>query len=238
MTKWQKRIFKMRGFLNYISSLALLRYSSLNDTYLKKFFALNPVERLHVGCGLGVFKGWCNVLYERNQEYGVPRKVNGAWRLNYNLLKPWPWPKNSVSFIAGAHFIEHLDLNHCIRFSQEAFKVLKPGGVIRLSCPDLETYARNYIDGNKSFYENKEIKRACVFKAAETPSQIFAAKAYDSGGAHKWFHDFSSLESVLRRSGYVNIRKCSRLEGKTPDLDLLELSEREIETVYVEAEKP
>jgi hypothetical protein len=110
--------------------------------------------------------------------------------------------------------------------------------VIRFSCPDLETYARNYVHGNDQFFNNQEIKGACAYNDAQTPSQIFAAKAYDSNGAHKWFHDFSSLKNLLERSGFVNVRKVARLEGKTPDLELLELPQREIESVYVEAEKP
>ncbi len=238
MSKWPKRVHKIKGFLKYANSLALLRYTALNDRRLKKFFTDNPVERLHVGCGLCVLPGWCNVLYDRNQEYGRVKSLNGAWWLNYNLLKPWPWPENSVRFVAGAHFIEHLDINQCLKFCRGAFKVLKPGGVIRLSCPDLEIYARHYVQGNEKFFADQEIRKACAYNDAQTPSQIFAAKAYDNNGAHKWFHDFSSLKNILQRVGFVNIQKVARLEGKTPDLPLLEIPQREIETVYVEAEKP
>ena len=158
--------------------------------------------------------------------------------LNYNLLKPWPWSENSVRFVAGAHFIEHLNINQCLKFCTMAFRTLKSGGVIRLSCPDLEIYARNYVQGNQQFFTDQEIKKACAYNEAQTASQIFAAKAYDNNGTHKWFHDFSSLKNILQRAGFVNIRKVSRLEGKTPDLALLEIPQREIETVYVEAEKP
>ncbi len=216
----------------------LLRYTPLGEKALRKYFSEQPVERLNVGCGLGLLNGWCNVLYERNQEYGRPKVIDGALFLNYNLLKPWPWPPGSVSYIAGAHFIEHLDLNLAIEFSREAFKVLKSGGVIRLSCPDLEIYARNFISSNAGFFEQEEIRKACTFQNAQTCSQIFAAKAYDSGGVHKWFHDFSSLKNVLERVGFINVRKLKRLEGKTPDLEQLEIPQRESETLYVEAVKP
>ncbi len=235
---WRKRSYKLKGFSKYVWSLLLFRYSKLNELRLRAFFRSHPVDRLHVGCGLTLLNGWCNVLFERNQEYGKLKRVNGVDWFNYNLLKPWPWSEKSISFIAGAHFIEHLDLNQCALFCKEAFRVLKSRGIIRLSCPDLEIYARNYLEGDKNFFEHEEIKKACVFKTAITPSQIFAAKAYDSGGAHKWFHDFSSLKSVLERAGFVNIRKVKRLEGRTPNLEELELPQREIETVYVEADKP
>ncbi len=238
MTVWQKRLFKLKGFLIYLYSLALLRYSAFNRAQLKKFFAASTVNKLHLGCGLLYLPGWCNVLYEKNQEYGRLTKREGTDFLNYNLMGPWPWAENSVTHVAAAHFIEHIDLNQCLWFCGQAYNVLKPGGVIRLSCPDLEVYARNYVAGNQDFFSNQEIIKACTFKTALTSSQIFAAKAYDSGGAHKWFHDFSSLKSVLERAGFVDVKKVDRLEGKTPDLAKLELAGREIETVYVEAVKP
>src|ERR1700691_3734115 len=114
MSRWPKRINKVKGFLKHAYSLVLLRYTPLNDRNLKNFFAVNPIDRLHVGCGLTILPGWCNVLYEHNEEYGRVKNLKDAWWLNYNLLKPWPWPENSVRFVAGAHFIEHLNINQCL----------------------------------------------------------------------------------------------------------------------------
>jgi|WetSurMetagenome_2_1015567.scaffolds.fasta_scaffold156194_1 predicted SAM-dependent methyltransferase len=213
-----------------------LRFSHFNDIFLHSFIRGKTVDRLHMGCGPVLLPGWCNILYERDKEYGKPKMRNGAWFLNYNLLTSWPWMENSIRFIAAAHFIEHLDLDKCLEFCTNAFTILAPGGVLRLSCPDLEMYAKNYCAGNETFFNDEYIKKFCFAREARTPSQIFASKAYDNGG-HKWFHDFASIKNVLERCGFTTIRKCNRLEGKTPDLHLLELPEREIETLYLEAEK-
>ncbi len=234
---WAKRRAKFRGFCNHLYSWALLRYTPMHGARLKKYFLAHPVERLHVGCGLLLLKGWCNVLYETGQEYGVYKNIDGAGWLNYDLLRSWPWAPGSLAVIAGSHFIEHLDLNDGLAFCREAYKALRPTGIIRLSCPDLETYAVKYLKQDRQFFQDEEIRKACAFQAAETPSQIFAAKAYDCGGAHQWFHDFSSLKNILERAGFAQIRRVKRLEGLTPDLEKLEPPQREIETVYVEAVK-
>jgi predicted SAM-dependent methyltransferase len=234
---WKKRLRKLRGQAVNLYSLCLLRYTGLRRRMLMEFFHKHPVQRLHVGCGETLLPGWCNIFYDRKQEYGKLKKINGVETINFNLLRPWPWPENSVKFIAGAHFIEHLDLNKCLQFCEQAYKVLKPGGVLRLSCPDLEAYACAYVQNDKSFYQHPQIIEGCAFKSAQTFSQIFAAKAYDCGVAHRWFHDASSLINVLQRCGFVNTVKVKRLQGKTPDLEKLELVQREIQTVYVEAEK-
>jgi len=235
---WAKRAYKMRGFFNYAYSLLMLRYTKANLGRLRRQLKGCAVDRMHIGCGNVILDGWLNVLYERRQEYGRLEQRGKGWFLNYDLLGPWPVEDNSLSFVAGSHMIEHLDLNHGLMLTAQAYKALKSGGTIRLSCPDLETYARRYVAGDKAFFDQPLIREWCAFTNAQTPGQVFIAKAYDSGGAHKWFYDFESLKNILERAGFTNIRKVGRLEGKTPDLPLLEPAQRELETVYVEAVKP
>ncbi len=235
--RWKKRALKLRGLWNQARSAFLLRYTSLNRRRLEQNVQDLSIDRLHAGCGNVFLPGWLNITYEPREEYGCIKEVKGAWVLNYNLLKPWPVGKDSIRFIAASHFIEHLDLNDGIRFLKESFRVMKDGGAIRLSCPDLELYARNYVQGNKNFFEHKLIREWCTFQQAQTPGEILAAKAYDSGGSHKWFYDYDSLKHILESAGFRHVRRCQRLEGDVPDLVSIELAEREMETVYVEAVK-
>ena len=234
-SKTHKRFMKLTGLLNCAYSGLLLRYTSFQTKNLKGQFPGLKVDHLHVGCGDVHLPGWLNIFYDTRQEYGRFVKSGQAWVLNYDLLKPWPFQNESVNYIAGSHFIEHLDLNAGIIFVQESFRALKKGGVIRLSCPDLEVYARNYVSGNMNFFNHPLIREWCTFKNARTPGEIFVAKAYDSGGSHKWFYDFASLKHILELAGFKDVRRVQRLEGKTPDLDKLEPPLRELETVYVEA---
>ncbi len=236
-TKAKKRWMKFKGFLWQAFSLAALRRTGWQRCVLQRQIGRLGIERLHVGCGHFLLPGWLNIGFEPRQEYGRIRTIKGALFLNYNLLKPWPVPENSVSFIAASHFIEHFDLNQGLDFTRRCFSVLRKGGVLRLSCPDLETYARKYAEGDRSFFEHPQIREWCCFKQAVTPGEIFIAKAYDSGGAHKWFYDFDSLRHIFESAGFVNVRRVQRLEGRTPDLERLEPPGRELETVYVEGEK-
>ena len=234
---WAKRVYKLRGFFNYVYSLAMLRYTKANLSFLRRNLSQHAIDRMHIGCGDVILDGWLNVLYERRQEYGRLKHKGNGWFLNYDLLRDWPVDDNSLSFVAGSHMIEHLDLNHGMILVKQAYQALKGGGVIRLSCPDLETYARHYVNGDKKFFDHPLVREWCAFKAAETSGQIFIAKAYDSGGAHKWFYDFDSLKDILERAGFAEVKKVSRLQGQVPGLELLEPPQRELETVYVEATK-
>lgn len=229
---------KIRGFFNLVFSFLLLRYSSWNAARLRDEAKKKSIDKLHVGCGDVYLDGWLNILFETREEYGRIKSENGAFVLNYNLLKPWPVNDDTVEFIAGSHFIEHLDLNKGIQFLKEGYRVLKKGGSIRLSCPDLELYARHYVANNKEFFQNKWIREWCAFQNAKTPGEIFISKAYDSGCNHKWFYDFESLRHILELAGFCEVKRCQRLEGRIPDLEALEPADREQETLFVEAVKP
>lgn len=234
----KKRLIKWRGFLNLLYSVVFLRFTRFNRKRLLKESRRLKIDRLHVGCGNIVVKNWLNLTYEKREKYGKIRNVNGFLWLNYNVTKKLPFDDHSIQYIAGSHFIEHLDLNEGIDFFKEAFRVMKKGGVIRVSCPDMEIYVNHYVTRNKKFFEDPLIRRACTFKNAETFGEIFIAKAYDSGGAHKWFYDFESLRHALEKAGFVKVQKRTRLEGLIPDIEKIELADREIETLYVEAVKP
>ena len=114
--KWQKRWMKIKGWFLKVYSYGLFRYTKWNARRLQKEIHERNIDKLHVGCGSVLLDGWLNILYEPRQEYGKVQCVNGKWLLNYNLLKKWPVVDNSIGFIAGSHFIEHLDLNHGIAF--------------------------------------------------------------------------------------------------------------------------
>ncbi len=235
--KAAKRIAKLKGFFLQAYSVIMFRYASWNTAALQKQGRNLNVGRLHIGCGHVLLSGWLNIAFETREEYGRIKTRGGAPYLNYNLLKPWPFDSGSIEYIAASHFIEHLDLNQGMEFTKRCYGVLKSGGVLRLSCPDLELYAKNYAQNNKNFFNHPLIKEWCCFKNAVTPGEIFIAKAYDSGGSHKWFYDFESLKHILEAAGFTSVQRVGRLEGRTPDLKKIELEKRELETVYMEAVK-
>jgi len=233
----QKRVIKIKGALKFFYSAVCLRFTRLNQRWLLDRSQKLKIDRLHVGCGNILLRGWLNITFEPREEYGIIRKKGEALWLNYNLLKKWPFVDRSIQFVAGSHCIEHLDLNGGIFFFKEAYRVMREGGVLRISCPDLRTYAENYIKNNREFFDDPFIREACTFKNALTPGEIFAAKAYDSGGAHKWFYDFDSLKHLMELAGFRRIERTTRRAGNIPDIDQIEFSAREIESVYVEAIK-
>lgn len=54
-----------------------------------------------------------------------------------DIRKPLPFPIGSAGFILAEHVIEHVDFRSGVRFLQECWRILEPGGVLRLAFPDI-----------------------------------------------------------------------------------------------------
>lgn len=90
--------------------------------------------KLNLGCGGNILPGF------HNHDADV------------DITKRLPWPDNSADFINIEHCLEHVSGPDGYRFLEEAKRVLKIGGILRVSVPVLDalppTHARDIIVGH------------------------------------------------------------------------------------------
>ena len=60
-----------------------------------------------------------------------------------DITQPLPVPAHSIEEILIEHCLEHVSGPQAFRFLKEAFRVLKPGGLIRICVPELERLSRD-----------------------------------------------------------------------------------------------
>jgi len=180
-TRAKKRLMKLRGLAWAAYSWVCLRFTRWNWGVLYRQIQGLNIDRLHVGCGKVLLPGWLNITYEKREEYGRIKKVAGVWWLNFNALNSLPVPDESIQYLAASHFIEHLDFTAGIRFTKEAFRVMKKCGVIHLSCPDLELYASNYISGTDLFLTIRLFERHALLKMPRLAGRFLSPKRMIAG---------------------------------------------------------
>jgi hypothetical protein len=86
----------------------------------------------------GVFvtgDGWINLDYN-----AAAPDVRRA-----DLLGRLPLPDNGAALVYSSHFLEHIPRNQVPDFLAECWRILAPGGVLRLVLPDLENLCRAYL---------------------------------------------------------------------------------------------
>ncbi len=158
------------------------------------------MDLLNLGCGHRYHKDWTNVDFVSTGE-GV---------IAHNLLRGIPFPNNQFDVAYHSHVLEHFSKESAPIFLKECFRVLKPGGLIRIAVPDLEQIAREYI---------KNLEGAlCGDESAVLNYDWIMVELYDqavrtySGGAYgKFWHQESvpNEDYMIKRMGheYLNSRK-------------------------------
>ena len=159
----------------------------------------------------------------------------------YDARKRLPFSDNSVKCIFSEHFVEHLDYNEEVPyFIAECYRVLKKGGVLRITVPDAEKYIRAYMKGG--WDELVEIRQL----GDQLRDQCFGFKfntrmelinfVFRQWSEHKFAYDFETLEFVLNQGGFTEVKRQEFGKSVMPEF-CLEKAGRASESFYIEAIK-
>ena len=90
---------------------------------------------LNIGCGNRFHPAWTNLDF-----YSDSKEV-----ISWDLRKGVPFSDSSFEVVYHSHLLEHFPRTAGRGLIQECFRVLKPGGILRVAVPDLERIARHYL---------------------------------------------------------------------------------------------
>lgn len=147
---------------------------------------------LNIGAGPGAVAGWLNTdLHATTDGETMP----------LDATKPWPFGDATAEAVNSEHFLEHIDPDRASFYFEEAFRVLRPRGVIRTSTPDLRGLAEALLDEDpvalathrKHGYE------------AENHADMVNNYIYSWGHAH--IYDFETIATLLERAGFEQIER-------------------------------
>jgi predicted SAM-dependent methyltransferase len=203
--------------------------------------------KLNLGCGNQVVPGWVNVDYALGARLatapvlGAAVRKLGPFRMSWDprihihdLTKPLPWPAGTVDAVYSSHTVEHMTRDDGRRLVAEAFRVLKPGGVLRVVVPDLEVMVRNYTAGAlpaERFVEelgvmygtDKRGLRRLLAPLVEFP--------------HRCMYDHEAMLRVFRENGFEASRSTA-FDSAIETIREIELEHRTEGAVIVEGRKP
>jgi predicted SAM-dependent methyltransferase len=182
--------------------------------------------RLNIGSSAAHVPGWISIDLGRDPA-GVCFQMDAA--------KPWPFHDGAAAAINSEHFIEHLTREQAAVYVREAFRVLRPGGVIRTSTPDLEGMAAAYAAKDAHVLE---VHRSHGYDASNHADLV---NNYFLQHGHRHIFDFESLRALLAEAGFEQIERVSFGESRHEELrgiDTHDVGELESLVVAVDAVKP
>jgi predicted SAM-dependent methyltransferase len=153
-------------------------------------------DKLHIGCGPRRVAGWLNVDVS-DSDYNVDL-ITG--RL--------PWRDDVFAAVVSQHFVEHVELKEeLLPLLRELRRVLKAGGEIWLSCPDIEKACRSYLEHRMVDLIEERRTRWTSYSLGDIPSGHMINDLFHQDGEHKNLFDFDILNWALTTSGFTNVRK-------------------------------
>lgn len=144
-----------------------------------------------------------------------------------DLSKPLPFPDNSVDRIYSSHVLEHFYFKDLMALLSECRRVLKPSGTFSASVPNARIYIEAYLHPD-SFEPATYCRYAPAYNYNSKIDYLNYMAYMD--GHHRYMFDEENLLAVLSKTGFRN----TRLREFDPVLDL---PQRDIQSIYVIAEK-
>ena len=235
----------MRKFL---SQFPFLRYFLLGIRHriwkartiknVKSYISNNKSCKLQLGAGQNILAGWFNTDY-------FPRE--NIFFLD--VTKTFPIPSASFDFVFTEHHIEHISYKNAVFMLKECFRILKPGGVIKVITPDLESSISNYlnndIEGKGIINTTKDYIYSGFHNAANYIPVDDYFKAHEINDMfmnyeHQFIYDFESMKRVLMHAGFTKIKDCGAKDSVHLEFHHIESHTSDFDkyfSISVEAEK-
>ena len=212
--------------------------------------------RINIGCGQTPIQGWRNFDNSLSIRFSaipiLPKLLKNlnlltASQFNFILFarnnkieyadaaNKLPLKNETVSILYSSHMLEHLDRIEADNFLREAFRVLKPGGIVRIVVPDIKIQVEEYLaSGDSDAFVAKTLLSVSRPRMFSQRLKLLLVGARH----HQWMYDGKSLSGLLNQHGFVSAEIMPAGKTNIPEYEPLDINERAEESVYVEAEKP
>jgi len=148
------------------------------------------------------YDGWINIDIIDLKQFAEDQAYEF---LQHDVRKGIPF--ENVDIIMSNHMIEHITREEGKRFLDECYKVLKPGGIIRISTPDAKFISKEYVEGRIWDYKfNLGVEQAA--DEAEAYYNLLLE-------GHLTIFDEESLMKLLEKAGFKEIKKASPFESRS-----------------------
>jgi predicted SAM-dependent methyltransferase len=165
------------------------------------------IRRLHLGCSALLRPGWYNT-----DKY--PRRMGVAY---CDATGRYPFENDAFDYVFTEHMIEHVPYAGGKLLVLECLRVLKPGGKLRISTPDLGRILALLHPTTQIEREYVKFALGTIPDAVDCQTSFFINQFMRAWG-HTFIYDRETLSGLMRSAGFIDITE--RRPGESDDAEL------------------
>jgi SAM-dependent methyltransferase len=186
-------------------------------------------RKLHLGCYDIVLDGWLNtdvtlqipvarvpglaaLLFRlgRMSPENYARHRRGLFRrVQYlDVTRRFPFANGTFDYAFSSHMVEHLCPDEAAPCLRELHRVMRPGGIVRLSVPDLDLAVRQYDPAHPETFLD------LIFQGRSRRTHPLAR--------HWWHYNAGSLTDLLLSAGFREPARRAFREGRCADVERID----------------
>lgn len=204
----------------------------LRKPFVECYFKKHSDRKLQIGAFTNILEGWLNTDIH-------PQSLKSV---TLDATKKFPFPDQAFSYIFSEHQLEHIAYDKGFFMLKECFRILKPGGKIRIAMPSLDRLLQLYNPNLNPLQKRYiEVVNNNCYPGEDKNNPCFTMNAAYVHWGHLFLYDEKTIQAALEKAGFTNASfyepgisddpALTGIEGRLSDTD-------KYETLVVEATRP
>ena len=194
------------------------------------YLAGGGFKGLHVGCGPFRLPGWLNTdVASRRPPWRGPSADERLIDFALDVTRVLPLPNGVLDAIFAEEVVEHIEVEDAHFFFKEACRVLKSGGVLRLTTPDVMGVCKVYA-GAAGDVSVDDFEPFWISGPWSPENWVNGAFRF-YGHRHIW--SFEEIDAALRHAGFTRVTRVGLHETASGLAELARLERHGIENAEI-----